>query len=231
MSFKINRLLSLLALLLSLVCVSGCETIIGALNEFEDGGRKRPERVDPNVLATYFDGPKVRPGIALAISVTAVGQANRDSKQYFVDAEGCITMELVGTIKCEGLSLVELQQKVAAAYKEYYIDPSVTATFIFRTGEGMVSPWGTVKVLGEVHRPGPVDVPSTMDLTVLRALQLAGGVTSIGDKSDVQVTRCDKDGHQTKTKVDIIKMGKDGRPDMDMQLKAGDVVYVPMSWY
>ena len=231
MSFKINKLPSIFVVLLALVCVSGCETIVGALNELEHAGRQKPERVDPNVLATYFDGPKVRPGVALAISVTAVGQANRDSKQYFVDAEGCITMELVGTIKCEGLSLVELQQKVAAAYKEYYIDPSVTATFIFRQGEGMVSPWGTVKVLGEVHRPGPVDVPSTMDLTVLKALQMAGGVTSIGDKSDVQVTRCDKDGHQTKTKVDIIKMGKDGRPDMDMLLKAGDVIYVPMSWY
>lgn len=231
MLFKSNRMLSLLAVLLALVFVSGCETIVNTLNALEAGGAKKPERVDPNVLATYFDGPKVRPGVALAISVTAVGQANRDSKQYFVDAEGCITMELVGTIKCEGLSLVELQQKVATAYKEYYIDPSVTATFIFRQGEGMVSPWGTVKVLGEVHRPGPVDVPSTMDLTVLKALQMAGGVTSIGDKSDVQVTRCDKDGHQTKTKVDIIKMGKDGRPDMDMVLKAGDVIWVPMSWY
>lgn len=231
MSFKFNRILPVLTLLFSLVCVSGCETIVNALNELEDGGRKKSERIDPNVLATYFDGPKVRPGVALAISVTAVGQANRDSKQYFVDAEGCITMELVGTIKCEGLSLVELQQKIATAYKEYYIDPSVTATFIFQSGQGMVSPWGTVKVLGEVHRPGPVDVPSTMDLTVLKALQLAGGVTSIADKSDIQVTRCDKDGKQTKTRVDIIKMGRDGRVDMDMQLKAGDVIYVPMSWY
>lgn len=215
--------------LLALVCACGCETILDALNGFEGGGGR--QRVDPNVLATYFDGPKVRPGIALGISVTAVGAASRDTKQYFVDAEGCITMELVGTIKCEGLTLVELQQKIAAAYKEYYIDPSVTATFIYKPGENMVSPWGTVKVLGEVHRPGPVDVPSTMDLTVLKALQLAGGVTSIADKSSVQVTRCGKDGRQTKTKVDIIKIGRDGRPDMDMLLRAGDVVWVPMSWY
>lgn len=229
MSFKFNRILPVLTLLLSLVCVGGCETIVNALNELEDGGRKKSERIDPNVLATYFDGPKVRPGVALAISVTAVGQANRDSKQYFVDAEGCITMELVGRIKCEGMTLIELQQKVAEAYKEYYIEPSVTATFL--SGQGMVSPWGTVLVLGEVARPGPVDVPSTMDLTVLRALQLAGGVTSIADKRNVKVTRCDKEGKRSTTIVDLVEIGSDGRPDKDMQLKAGDVVYVRMSWY
>ncbi len=228
MIVRLHKWLSRLALLLALVCVCGC-AVLDALEGADGGGTS--SKVDPNVAATYFDGPKVRPGVALGISVTAVGAASRDTKQYFVDAEGCITMELVGTIKCEGLTLVELQQKVAAAYKEYYIDPSVTATFIYQPGQNMVSPWGTVKVLGEVHRPGPVDVPSTMDLTVLKALQLAGGATSIADKSSIQVTRCDKDGRQTKTYVDIIKMGKDGRPDMDMVLKAGDVVWVPMSWY
>ena len=226
----IDRLLPALVAACALICVGGCETVLNALNELEGGGSKQAH-VDPEVLATYFDGPKIRPGVALAISVTAVGQPNRDAKQYFVDAEGCITMELVGTIKCDGLSLVELQQKVVTAYKEYYIDPSVTATFIYQPGQNMVSPWGTVKVLGEVHRPGPVDVPSTMDLTVLRALQLAGGCTSIADKHRVQVTRCDKDGRQTKSRVDLIEMGERGRPDMDMVLKAGDVVWVPMSWY
>lgn len=232
MTFRVNRLRPVFAAALAFVLVgmSGCETVVNALNELEGGGKKA--QVDPEILATYFDGPKVRPGVALSISVTAVGQPNRDAKQYFVDAEGCITMELVGTIQCNGLSLVELQQKVVAAYKEYYIDPSVTATFIYQPGRpDMVSPWGTVKVLGEVHRPGPVDVPSTMDLTVLRALQLAGGCTSIADKRRVQVTRCDKNGHQTKSRVDLIEMGERGRPDMDMVLKAGDVVWVPMSWY
>ena len=226
MTHKLKSILSLAALAFIAFCVCGCESIQKALDGVE-GSEK--ESVDTALLATYFDGPKVRPGVALAISVTAVGASSRDSRQYFVDAEGCITMELVGRIKCEGMTLIELQQKVAEAYKEYYIDPSVTATFL--SGQGMVSPWGTVLVLGEVARPGPVDVPSTMDLTVLRALQLAGGVTSIADKRNVKVTRCDKEGKRSTTIVDLVEIGSDGRPDKDMQLKAGDVVYVRMSWY
>lgn len=221
-----NSFVALFALVLVLVCASGCETISKVLDGFEND-----EAVDSTVLATYFDGPKVRPGVALSISVTAVGTPGRDAKQYFVDAEGCISMELVGRIKCDGLTLVELQDKVAQAYKEYYIDPSVTATFLYQQGQGMVSPWGTVKVLGEVRHPGPVDVPSTMDLTVLRALQLAGNVTSMADKHRVKVTRCNKEGKRTSTYVDLIEIGEEGRPDKDMLLKAGDVIYVPMTWY
>ncbi len=205
----------------------GCKTLWNTIVGPDDSAN-----VDVDQLATYFDGePKVKPGIALGISVTATGASGTAAKQYFVDAEGYITMELVGRIKCEGLTLVGLQEKIAAAYKEYLLEPHVTATFIYQAGQNMVSPWGTVTVMGEVARPGPVDVPPTLDLRVTRALQLAGGVNPIADKRRVQVTRGDKDGKRTKTKIDLLEIGEEGRPDKDMLLRAGDVVWVPMSWY
>ena len=215
-----------IAMLAIALCAGGCSGLLTALS-----GDKQDKGVDADLLATYFDGPKVRPGVALQISVTASGMQGQAAKQYFVDADGCISMDLIGQVKCDGLTLVGLQQKITAAYKEYYVDPHVTATFIYQHGQNMVSPWGTVTVLGEVARPGPVDVPATMDLRLTRAMQLAGGATAIADKRRVQVTRCDKDGKQTKTRVDLIEIGEEGRPDKDMLLKAGDVVWVPMSWY
>ena len=217
-----GKLYSYILFLAVFLGIAGCQSFLYDTSE---------NNVDAEVLATYFDGPKVRPGVALAISVTATGTEGQAAKQYFVDADGYIAMELVGQVKCDGLTLVGLQQKITAAYKEFFLDPHVTATFIYQAGGGMISPWGTVTVLGEVTRPGPVDVPSTMDLRVTRALQLAGGTTGIADKRNIRVTRCDKDGKQTKTTVDLIEIGQDGRPDKDMLLKAGDVVWVPMSWY
>ncbi len=217
-----GKLYSYILFLAVVLGIAGCQSFLYDTSE---------NNVDAEVLATYFDGPKVRPGVALAISVTATGAEGQAAKQYFVDADGYIAMELVGQVKCDGLTLVGLQQKITAAYKEFFLDPHVTATFIYQAGGGMISPWGTVTVLGEVTRPGPVDVPSTMDLRVTRALQLAGGTTGIADKRNIRVTRCDKDGKQTKTTVDLIEIGQDGRPDKDMLLKAGDVVWVPMSWY
>ena len=215
-----------IAILALALCAGGCSGLLTALT-----GDKQDKGVDADLLATYFDGPKVRPGVALQISVTASGMQGQVGKQYFVDADGYISMELVGQIKCDGLTLVGLQQKIAAAYKEYFLDPHVNATFIYQAGGGMVSPWGTVTVLGEVQKPGPVDVPSTMDLRVTRALQLAGGATGLADKANICVTHCDKDGKKTKTIVDLIEIGKEGRPDKDVLLQAGDVVWVPMSWY
>ena len=222
----LKRVLFVLACGLLAVGLGGCRVFdyIGGLGQ-KDGN------VDPNVLVTYFDGPKVRPGVALGISVTAVGAEQSSHKQYFVDADGYISMELVGQIKCDGMSLVGLQKKLESAFKKYYLNPSVKVTFVSQAGQNMVSPWGTVTVLGEVARQGPVDVPSTMDLRLTRALQLAGGVTPIADRRRVQVTRCDKDCNQTKTKGDLGEIGEEGRPDKDMLLKAGDVVWVPMSWY
>ena len=227
MKVELKRLLRVLACGLLSVGLGGCIV----LDYLEDIGGKKDGNVDPNVLATYFDGPKVRPGVALGISVTAVGAEGSTQKQYFVDADGNISMELIGQVKCDGMTLVGLQKKLESAYKKYYLKPNVTVTFIYQAGQNMVSPWGTVTVLGEVARPGPVDVPSTMDLRLTRALFLAGGMTAIADKRRVQVTRCDKDGKQTKTKVDLVEIGEEGRPDKDMLLKAGDVVWVPMSWY
>ena len=153
---KMKDRLALLAFAACMLVVGcGCGTLWNAVVGPDDSAN-----VDVDQLATYFDGePKVRPGVALSVSVTATGSSAMSAKQYFVDAEGCITMELVGRIKCDGLTLVGLQEKIAAAYKEFLLEPHVTATFIYQAGQNMVSPWGTVTVMGEVARPGPVDVP------------------------------------------------------------------------
>jgi len=60
---------------------------------------------------------------------------------------------------------------------------------------------------------------------------MAGGVTPLADKRKVRVTRREADGTLKKFEVDIDKIGKEGRSDLDVTLKPGDVVWVPESWY
>jgi polysaccharide biosynthesis/export protein len=123
-----------------------------------------------------------------------------------------------------------LKQKLVKAYSEYIKQPQVTVTFAPSDGRG-VSPWGTVTVLGEVMMPGPVNMPSTMDLTVTKVLQAAGGLRPFANKKAIRVSRCDKDGNKTKFTVDLNEIGEKGRIDMDIALRAGDVVWVPETWY
>lgn len=190
------------------------------------------QRVDSSVVPTWWDGPRVRPGVNLIIQV---GTASSPPvvMNTLVDQKGEITIPLLlqEPIACDGLTLEALKEKLVKAYSQYYRQPMITVTFGPFDARGGVSPWGTVTVLGEVVRPGPVNMPSTMDLTVTKVLQEAGGCKPFADKSAILVTRCDKDGNLSRTKVDLNEIGKEGRIDKDMPLRAGDVVWVPETWY
>jgi len=176
--------------------------------------------------------PKIKPGLTLRVSLTASGAPEVQESLKEVNASGEILMPHIGAVKCDGLTVVELQEKIKTAYKGFFIDPQVTVGFPpFVEGSGMKSPWGEVLMMGEVARPGPVNMTSTRDLTVTRGLMLAGGTTPLANKSKVKVTRREKDGSLKKFVVDIDKIGKEGRSDLDIVLKPGDVVYVPESWY
>ena len=223
---KVYRRTKVLVVLLFLcVCTCGCETI----QDFVGGGS---HKVDSSVVATWWDGPRIRPGVLLIIQVGTVA-APPTVMNAEVDQNGDITLPLLlqEPVACDGLTLDALKQKLVKAYSRYYRQPMVTVTFAPVDPRGGVSPWGTVTVLGEVMRPGPVNMPSTMDLTVTKVLQEAGGCKPFADKSAILVTRCDQEGNQTKTKVDINEIGRGGRIDKDMPLKAGDVVWVPETWY
>lgn len=211
-------------LLLSLAFICGCETV----GSFVFG---EEEQVDSAVVATWWDGPRIRPGVALIIQVGTVA-APPTVMNVLVDQNGDVTHPLLlqEPVACDGLTREAFKQKLVRAYSKYYRQPMVTVEFAPYDGRG-VSPYGTVTVLGEVMRPGPVNMPPTMDLTVTKVLQEAGGCKPFADKGSIRVTRCDKDGNMSRTTVDLKEIGKDGRIDKDMPLRAGDVVWVPETWY
>ncbi len=184
--------------------------------------------------ARYFEEgePKIKPGLTLRVSLTVSGAQEVQEALKEVNASGEILMPHIGAVKCDGLTIVELQEKIKTAYKTFFIEPQVTVGYApFVEGSGMKSPWGEVLMMGEVARPGPVNMSSTRDLTVTRALMVAGGATPLADKRKVKVTRREKDGSLKKFVVNIDEIGKEGRSDLDIVLKPGDVVYVPESWY
>ncbi len=227
MSLRVSFLKSMLlhalrcvVVFLVAVAMVGCETV----------SDQAPD-VDGMTVYVPPGEPTIVPGLTLRVAVTASGAPAVNEELKEVNANGEILMPLIGAVKCEGMTVVDLQEKIKTAYKDYFIDPQVTVGFVYMENSGMKSPWGTVLLMGEVARPGPVNMPSTRDLTVTRAVMLAGGATPIADKRGVRVTRREKDGSLKKFVVDIEKIGKEGRSDLDLPLKPGDVVWVPESWY
>jgi len=214
------------ALLLAAACISayGCRSIAGLF--------KQEELIDVDAAARYWDGPRIGPGMLLVVQVGSATLAPKEM-QVMVDQNGEITLPylLQAPVACDGLGLEPLKQKLVKEYSVYIRQPQVSVTFGPYDQHNGVSPWGTVKVMGEVAQPGPINMPATMDMTVTKVLQVAGGVKPFADKSRILVTRCDKEGRRTRTRIDLREIGEDGRFDKDMILKAGDVVYVPETWY
>lgn len=218
--------------IVGLLVITCCGTLISGCavtRLFQRHGENDPG----DELAVYRpEGePVIKPGLTLRVSVTASGSTAVQEDLKEVNLNGDILMPLIGAIACDGLTTVELEDRLKEAFKEYYTEPQVSVSFVYKPDSGMKSPWGTVLVTGAVAREGPVNMPSTRDLTVTRAVMFAGGATPMADKSKVRVTRREADGTLKKYMVDLVKIGREGLSEMDIQLKAGDVVWVPESWY
>ena len=175
--------------------------------------------------------PKISVGLVLRIGMTAAGTPVIQEVEREVNHNGEILLSLIRPIKCVGLTIFELQEKLEKAFGDYFHEPQVTVSFAYEPGKGYKSPWGSVLVMGAVGREGPVDMPSTRDLTVIRVLMLAGGVTPLGDKSKVRVARRTKEGDLLRYRVNVKRIGEKGRYDMDLKLRPGDVIWVPETWY
>ena len=211
-----------------LAVIGGCKLLPFGGEAERNGG----EDVGGTAIYVPEGEPKIVPGLVLRIGVTASGAPAVEESLKEVNANGDILLPLIGAVKCEGLTLAEVEERIKEACQAYFIEPQVSAGFAYNPdNSGMKSPWGTVLVMGTVARPGPVNMPSTRDMTVTRAVMFAGGVMPLADKTRVKVWRREQDGTLRNIKVNLKEIGEKGRLDMDVALRPGDVVWVPESWY
>ncbi|MGB8493865.1 MAG: polysaccharide biosynthesis/export family protein [Candidatus Acidiferrum sp.] len=85
---------------------------------------------------------------------------------------------------------------------------------------------GIVYALGAVNRPGGFVISNDRtQLTTLKVLSLAGGLTKIAKLGHAVIIRKDDQGKQTETEIDLKKVLN--RESEDLQLHASDILYVP----
>ncbi|MDJ1184440.1 SLBB domain-containing protein [Roseofilum casamattae] len=86
-----------------------------------------------------------------------------------------------------------------------------------------------VAVVGEVKRPGPYVLNNNSednDVTITRAIQLAGGITEQADIRTIQVRRLTKSGSQQSIDVDLWKLLQEGDLRQDLPLQEGDTIVI-----
>jgi polysaccharide biosynthesis/export protein len=90
----------------------------------------------------------------------------------------------------------------------------------------VVSKAGMVYVLGEVNKPGAFLMEDNTSISVLKATALAGGTTRLASLKGSMILRKSLSGTlQTRIPLDKIYRGKAS----DLQLRAEDIVFIPLS--
>lgn len=171
-------------------------------------------------------GAELRPGLTMNVQVLVTGQKEIDEKNRRISEKGFVTLPIVGDVLVASLTVAEAQTVLGASYGRFFVDPQVIVECLMESGDAAVSPWGHVTVLGRVKKPGHVNMPPTRELTVSRAIQLAGGLDTSARSSAIRVTRTCGDGTEH-VEVNLDRIGARGRSKDDIQLAPGDVVYVP----
>jgi polysaccharide export outer membrane protein len=145
-----------------------------------------------------------------------IEEINQVTGTYVVDTQGYVNMPHIGRIRAVGLTQEQLQTAIENTYrsKEIYTNPTITVSVPMQTR--------FVNVGGEVKLPQRVQY--TGDLTVLSAINAAGGFTEYASQSRVRLLRGDK-----VINVDIRKVRK--HPETDIPLEPGDTIEVMRSFF
>jgi polysaccharide export outer membrane protein len=147
-------------------------------------------------------------------SPAAVSSPNYQTAGYLVGQDGNIKFPMLGNIPAAGLTQRQLEKNITQLLidKKLLFDPIVTSRFLnFR-----------VTVLGEVGRPGVVNVPGEQ-ISILEALGDAGDLTIYGLRDNVILVR--QEGENKLVKRLDLNSSKILKSPYFF-LKSNDVIYV-----
>jgi polysaccharide export outer membrane protein len=162
------------------------------------------------------------------ITISVYGQEDLKSEQRISD-QGAVSMPLLGNLTIGGLPVFEAQKliEVALVEQRYLVKPVVTISI------DQFSP-KFITVLGEVDRPGSIEIPQGRNgLPIQIAIAEAGGFTGAAHTSEVSVTRDNADGGgdvEKSIKVDvssILRSAKAGETKDFFLSLPDDIIFVP----
>ncbi|HEY1768959.1 MAG TPA: polysaccharide biosynthesis/export family protein [Chthoniobacterales bacterium] len=160
----------------------------------------------------------LRPGdpVDMKISGVPTDEQTQVNNTYSVDANGMINMPYINKVKAAGLTPAQLAASIEAAYRQNEIFTNPTITIVMQPQTRFVNVGGAVR--------NPMRVPFTEDMTLLAAINAAGGFNDYADQKRVRLLR----GNEAKL-FDVRQFRRE--PGLDPKLQPGDRVEVPQSFF
>jgi protein involved in polysaccharide export with SLBB domain len=142
-----------------------------------------------------------------------------------LNAEGNLSLPLLGSVHLGGLSLTQATARVTELYaRDYLINPKVNVTLVGYAKRRFT-------VLGQVNRPGSFEMPegSPSGIDLLEAVAMAGGYTRIAAPERITVRRHGAKGDEI-VKVDGKRLARGaGGAQSSFKVLPGDTITVAES--
>ncbi len=134
-----------------------------------------------------------------------------------------LTMPLIEDLPALGRTPTELARDIEKELAKYVRDPMVTVIV-----SGASAPYSEqIRIIGEAARPQAI--PYRQNMTILDVMIGVGGLTDFADGNKTVLVRGAEQGKQYTVRLnDLIKRG-DISANVDM--KPGDVLIIPQSWF
>lgn len=156
-------------------------------------------------------------GIDDVISISVL-QPDKLATTATVSPDGSISFPYIGNVQVKGLSLTQVTEEIKKRLSDGYMKYPVVSVALIESRSRKFF------VYGEVFKPGVYHIDD--NVTVLRAISMAGGFTKFGSSNRVKVLRLKGDTlRYTSIKVNMTGIMK-GTSDEDILIKAGDIIVV-----
>jgi polysaccharide export outer membrane protein len=141
-----------------------------------------------------------------------------------VRPDGRISMPLIPDIMAAGKTSTQLGEELQVKMKEYVQDPIVTVMIT-----GFIGPYDRqVKVIGEATEPAAI--PYRDGMTVLDVMIATKGLTRYASGNSAVIVRKLGDRQET-IKVRLSDLLKDGDICQNVEMRPGDTLIIPQTWF
>jgi len=171
-----------------------------------------------SLAAAAFGQATLRVGdpVELKISGVPADEQAQVNNTYTVDGGGSINLPYIRNVRAEGLTPAQFARSVEEIYRANKIYTNPNITIIMQPTARYVNVGGSVRT--------PSRVPFTEDMTLLTAINAAGGFNDFANQKRVRLLR----GNNVTT-YDVRLFRKD--PSKDVRLQPGDKIEVPQSFF
>jgi polysaccharide export outer membrane protein len=176
-----------------------------------------PESPGAGLQGTRNELYKIQRSDTLELTFTFASEFNQT---VTVQPDGFISLRMVGSLRAAELSVPAFTVQVETAYAGILNQTEVSVSL-----KDFERPY--FLATGEVRKPGKYDLRG--DTTVLQATAIAGGLTDKAGASQVILFRSASGGYVETRIVDLKRIVRDRSLAEDIQLRRGDMLFVPKS--